>query len=66
MQKAIAYKDRAEDGRRRALQAANAKEREAEERMAAARELLATTREQQIKGNIIQPALVRAQINMKR
>ena len=49
MQKAIAYKDRAEDGRRRALQAANAKEREAEERMAAAWDLLARTREKQLK-----------------
>jgi vacuolar-type H+-ATPase subunit B/Vma2 len=49
MHKVIAYRKRADEYRRRASQATNAKEREAEERMAAAWDLLARTREKQLK-----------------
>ena len=49
MHKVIAYRKRADEYRRRASQATNAQEREAEERMAAAWDLLARTREKQLK-----------------
>ncbi len=54
MQKVIEYKRRAEDYRRRASQATNAQEREAEERMAAAWDLLARMREKQLSGNVLE------------
>ena len=52
MHKMIAYRKRADEYRRRASQATNAKEREAEERMAAAWDLLARTREKQLKEDL--------------
>jgi hypothetical protein len=58
MHKVIEYKKRSEGYRRRASQAANPQQREAEERVAAAWELLATTREKQIKEGSIQPLLI--------
>jgi vacuolar-type H+-ATPase subunit B/Vma2 len=61
MHKVIEYKKRADDYRRRASQRTSAQEKEAEERMAAAWELLATTREKQLKEGTIQSALVRTQ-----
>ena len=45
MHKVIAYRKRADEYRRRASQATNAQEREAEERMAAAWDLLAKAAE---------------------
>ncbi len=56
MHKVIEYKKRADEYRRRASQATNPQEREAEERMAAAWELLARTREKQLKEGTIQPS----------
>jgi hypothetical protein len=58
MHKVIEYKKRSEGYRRRASQAANAQQREAEERVAAAWELLATTREKQIEEGSLQPLLI--------
>ena len=52
MHKIIAYRKRADEYRRRASQATNANEREAEERMAAAWDLLARTREKQLKEDL--------------
>ena len=52
MHKMIAYRKRADEYRRRASQATNANEREAEERMAAAWDLLARTREKQLKEDL--------------
>ena len=57
MHKVIAYRKRADEYRRRASQATNTNEREAEERMAAAWDLLARTREKQLKEGAIQPDL---------
>jgi vacuolar-type H+-ATPase subunit B/Vma2 len=54
MHKVIAYRKRADEYRRRASQATNAQEREAEERMAAAWDLLARTREKHLKEGAIQ------------
>jgi hypothetical protein len=55
LQKVIAYQDRAEDWRRRASEAPDAQEREADERMAAVWESLAIMREKQLKGGTTQP-----------
>jgi hypothetical protein len=54
MHKVIAYRKRADEYRRPASQATNAQEREAEERMAAAWDLLARTRKKQLKEGAIQ------------
>ncbi len=63
MHKVIEYNKRSDEYRRRASQATNPQERQAEERMAAAWDLLARTREKQLKEGTIKPALfVRAQI----
>ncbi len=63
MHKVVEYKQRADEYRRRASQAANAQGKEAEERIAAAWDLLARTREKQLKEGTIQPAFDRVQIN---
>jgi len=52
MHKVIAYRKRADEYRRWASQATNAQEREEEERMTAAWDLLARTREKQLKEGI--------------
>jgi hypothetical protein len=56
MHKVIAYTDRAQNFRRRASEAMNSQQKEAEERMAAAWELLAKTREDRLKEGTIQSA----------
>jgi len=54
MHKVIAYRKRADEYRRWASQATNAQEREAEERITAAWDLLARTPEKQLKEGAIQ------------
>lgn len=63
--KVIEYKSRSDEYRKRASQTTNPQEREAEERMAAAWELLARTREKQLKEGNIQSAFSSAQINRR-
>ena len=53
----IAYEERAQNFRRRAAEATHSKQKEAEERIAAVWELLARTREKQLKEGAIQPVL---------
>jgi hypothetical protein len=55
MQKVIAYQGRAEEWRRRALEAANAQQREADERTAVVWESLARMRETQLKEGTTRP-----------
>jgi hypothetical protein len=55
MQKVIAYQDRAEEWRRRASEATEARQRDADERMAAVWESLAKMREKQLKESTTQP-----------
>ena len=55
MQKVITYQDRAKDWLRRASDAADAQEREADERIAAVWESLARMREKQLKEGTTQP-----------
>ena len=57
MQKMIAYQDRAEEWRRRASEATNGQEREADQRMAALWESLARMREKQLKEGTTLPVL---------
>ena len=57
MHKVIAYEERAQIFRKRALEAANSKWKEAEERIAVTWELMATMREKQVKAGAIQPSL---------
>ena len=64
MRKVIAYQGRAEEWRRRASEATNAQQREADERMVVVWELLARMRETQLKeGHYQAGLLVRAQMN---
>ena len=55
MQKVIAYQDRAEEWRRRASEATEAHQRDADEKMAAVWESLAKMREKQLKESTTQP-----------
>jgi hypothetical protein len=57
LHKVIAYEERAQNFRRRASEATNSKRKEAEERIAAAWELQARTREKLLKEGAIQPVL---------